>query len=242
MDELQSGAEPPAVAKTSGMAIASLVLGICGFCTAGISALIGLILGIIGLSAINKSAGHLKGQGIAIAGIVVSGTSLVLVPLTILLMANLTPALSRARTHARTAVTMNNARQLCLAISMYCDENAGHFPPADSWPATLAPYIGGNKTILTSPFDPDAGRAWAMNANLEGRKTKDIEQPHRTVLIFEARLGSPPAGGPELLPEKPPGRRSYVIGFVDGHVECDPPRRLDELIWDPSIQAFEVLQ
>src|ERR1035437_4067181 len=65
-----AGAPPPlfvapAETKTSGMAIASLVLGILGIC--GITALVGLILGIVALVKINRSGGRLSGQGLAIA-------------------------------------------------------------------------------------------------------------------------------------------------------------------------------
>ena len=63
--------------KTSVMAIASLVLGVLGFCTLGLGGLIGVILGIVALVGINKSAGRLGGQGLAIGGIVVSGTGLI---------------------------------------------------------------------------------------------------------------------------------------------------------------------
>ena len=54
---------PPAGTKTSGMAIASLVL-------AFLFPLIGLILGIVALSSIKKSG--VKGKGLAIAGIIIS--------------------------------------------------------------------------------------------------------------------------------------------------------------------------
>src|SRR5438552_4054596 len=56
---------PPPSAKTSGMAIASLVLGILGFC--GITAIVGLILGIVGLNQINRSNGQIRGKGLAVA-------------------------------------------------------------------------------------------------------------------------------------------------------------------------------
>jgi hypothetical protein len=67
---------PAEEVKTSEMAIASLVLAICGFCTLGISAIGGLILGIISLNTIRKSQGLLKGSALAIVGIAVSGTTL----------------------------------------------------------------------------------------------------------------------------------------------------------------------
>ncbi|UCG59555.1 MAG: hypothetical protein JSU70_08570, partial [Phycisphaerales bacterium] len=154
-------------------------------------------------------------------------------------MAILMPALGRAREQARTVVELNNVKQLCLAMNMYCDENDDRFPAAEDWPDALAPYLGHREKVLTSPFDCSGGRAFAMNAQLNERRIRKIEQPHRTVLIFEARFGSPPAGGRELLPRRPRGRRGYVIGFVDGHVEVVRPGRIHQLIWNPSTQPFE---
>ena len=58
--------------KTSGKAIASLVLGllsIIGACFFGIP---GLILGIMGLSDVSRSGGRVGGKGMAIFGIVLS--------------------------------------------------------------------------------------------------------------------------------------------------------------------------
>ena len=120
-------------------------------------------------------------------------------------------------------------------MTIYCNDNDGRFPPAENWPDVLEPYIR-NEKLLTSPFAPEAGRAWAMNENLDGWKITDIKHPHRTVLIFESRFNSPPAGGRELLPENPRVRRGYVIGFVDGRAECVRPERLDEFIWTPGLQ------
>ncbi len=235
MNNVNPVAQPLPSAKTSGLAIASLVLGISGIFTCGLTAIIGLILGIVGLCAINKRAEQLKGKGLAIAGIVTSAFGIVLIPFIAILMALLMPALSSARTQARTVLLKSYAKQICLAMVMYCDENDGRFPPVENWPDVLKPYIG-NEKILTSPFAPEAGRAWVMNQHLDGRKISDIKQPAGTVFIFEARLNSPPAGGRELLPESPRGHRGYVIGFVDGHVECVPPERFDELIWAPGLQ------
>src|SRR6266851_10317814 len=67
---------PATPAKTSGLAIASLVLGILGFCSFGLTALVGLILGIVSLARINRSNSALKGWGLALAGTVLSAVFL----------------------------------------------------------------------------------------------------------------------------------------------------------------------
>lgn len=59
----------PQVAKgTNGMAIAALVLGICGFLF--VTPIVGLVLGIISLAAVRRSGQ--RGKGMAISGIVLS--------------------------------------------------------------------------------------------------------------------------------------------------------------------------
>jgi prepilin-type processing-associated H-X9-DG protein len=231
MDNLQSQNKPSEAVKTSGLAIASLILGILGFCTFGLAGIAGFILGIVGLIVISKSAGQIKGGGLAIAGIIVSAVSLITLFI-LLLMAILMPALTQARDQARDVASMSNVKQLCLATLMYCDDNEQRFPPCDNWPDALKPYYREPK-ILSSPYASDAGRSYAMNAKLNGRRISDISKRGQTVLLFEARSGSAPAGGRELLPDEPRGPRGYIIGFVDGHVERVPPERLEELIWEP---------
>jgi hypothetical protein len=223
-------AVPREDARMSGLAIGSLVLGVCGFCTAGLGGIVGLVLGIVGLRAISRSQGWLRGTGLAIAGIAVSGATLVIMPI---MLAIMFPVISKAREQARSLMSMTGARQLCLVFSMYCEDNDGRLPPADSWPDALGPYLGDDKKILSSPYDRDAGRAWAMNSELDGMATGKIGDPGQTVLIYEARFNSPLAGGPELLPDKPRGPSGYVIGFVDGHVEFVQPEQVGKVIWAP---------
>jgi hypothetical protein len=65
-------------AKTSGLAIAALVCGIAGLCTAGLGGIAGLILGIVAVRKVNRSAGQLKGKGLAIGGIIAGILSILL--------------------------------------------------------------------------------------------------------------------------------------------------------------------
>ena len=68
-------------ARTSGMAITSMILGISGFSLLGvfgITGIIGLVFGIIALGRIGKSGDQLKGKGFAITGITTSAVGLAL--------------------------------------------------------------------------------------------------------------------------------------------------------------------
>lgn len=61
-------AAPAPHPKTSGLAVASLVLGILGFCT-GVTGIAAVICGHMALSRIKKAAGTLTGSGLAIGGL-----------------------------------------------------------------------------------------------------------------------------------------------------------------------------
>ena len=144
----------------------------------------------------------------------------------------LQPVLRSGRAAAKTGVSKSNLLQIGLAARMYCLENRNVLPPADTWPEAIVPYLGGDlstRETLRSPHDPDAGRAYAMNAQLAGMEIDDVDD--KAVLFFEAEFGSPPAGGPELLPAKPRGPDGYVIAFADGHVLTVPKDEIGQLIW-----------
>ena len=98
----------PARPKTSGHAVASLILGIVGPCTAGLASIAGLILGIVGLSKIKKSAGAIRGEGLAIAGIILSALGVLMLALSPILVAILLPAIAGVRGKVRALTSMNN--------------------------------------------------------------------------------------------------------------------------------------
>jgi hypothetical protein len=232
-----SAVVPSEPVRTSGLAVASLVLGITGLCTLGAGAIVGLILGIVGLVKISDSGGKLKGKGLAIAGIVVSGLNLLLLPV-LLVAAIALPAFGAARTAAQAAVAMSNVKQLQLAMTGYADDHNGVLPPGDQWTAALAPYLGSGSTVepgpLSWPGNRGAGRMWAMNARLAGTPAARIRDLTHTVMLFEVDPGGPLAGGPELLAAQPHSPKGYIIGFADGHVDFVPRDQVRTLIWDPA--------
>jgi|GEM_PF-509006 len=74
---VKPGGPAPAVPKTSGLAITSLVLGILGICY-GLTAIPGLILGIIAYRDIKRRPKEISGEGLALAGIITSGITFIL--------------------------------------------------------------------------------------------------------------------------------------------------------------------
>jgi prepilin-type processing-associated H-X9-DG protein len=209
------------------------VCGILGPCTAGLAAVAGLILGIVALSRIAKSAGQLTGRGLAIAGIILSAATPVLLAIVAMVAAILMPAVFGARDMAKSSQSMSNVKQLCVSAQVYADSHRQQLPPADSWPEALRNY-GIDDQILADPSEPDAGRAYAMNAALSGLHFGAVRDRQRMVLFFECRPGAPPGGGPELLPDEPRHAGRYVIGFLDGHVERVAPEEVGRLIWQPK--------
>jgi len=226
-------AAPATQPRTSRMAIASLVCGIVGPCTVGLCSIIGVILGIVGLVKIGKDPAALRSRGLAIAGIVVSGLGILILPFLWALAAILLPAVYGALSLANSASSANNVKQLCSVTMQYAASHRQKLPPVDTWPEVFQQQLGLPPQVMADPTDEEGGRAYAMNAALAGG-TLVAPDPGRTVLFFECQPGSPPAGGPELLPEKPRHAGRYVIGFLDGHVEAVPPENIENLVWEPK--------
>ena len=63
---------------TNGLAVASLVLGAVGLVACGITAIPGLILGIIAINQIDNSPVRQEGKGLAIAGTIISALVIVI--------------------------------------------------------------------------------------------------------------------------------------------------------------------
>jgi len=106
--------------KTSGLAIAALVLGLLSILLGFLTGLPAIILGIIALVKIEKSGGRITGKGFAVTGIVVPVFSIALTMLILL------PVLSRTRAQAKRAVCSSNLRQLSLAWTIYADDYDDH--------------------------------------------------------------------------------------------------------------------
>jgi prepilin-type processing-associated H-X9-DG protein len=214
----------------SGMAIVSLVLGILGLVSFGLTALVGLVLGIVSLVKINNSRGALKGQGVALAGTIVSGFFLLMLPI---FAAMLLPALARAKARAQSIVCMNNMKQLALGEMMYANDNKERFSSADTWCDAVGKYVANQKTFLCPAGDPSQRCHYAFNSRLAGLGTREVAAPARTVLLFEIEGGWNISGGRELALQRPRHDKNIGVVFADGHCEITRESRFQTLRWDP---------
>jgi type II secretory pathway pseudopilin PulG len=112
----QSVAPPLGPPQTSGKAIASLVCGIINFFPFFIVA---IVLGHISRSEIRKSAGRLKGDGIALAGLILGYMGVVAIPIILIVAAIAIPNLLRAKIAANEATAVASVRELVSAEISY---------------------------------------------------------------------------------------------------------------------------
>jgi hypothetical protein len=223
--------QPPAFqppAKTSGLAIASLVSGVLGLFTCGIGAIVGLVLGIMAMNRVKKSNGALTGFGLALAGTIVSGVLLLMIPLQ---AAILLPALAKAKQRALTIQCVNNMKQLTIAVRMYSGDNAGHLPPAKTWCDAIKPFAGSDRVFKCPAANPGDRCDYAFNSRLDGMDEKDINP--NTVLLFETEDGWNANGGQELMPPRSRHGRLYVVALADGSIQQSTADQLSRLRWNP---------
>ena len=168
-----AGIQQPGPTRTSGLAVASLVLGILSCPLSFLAGIPGLVCGIMGLNGISRSertaaSPRLTGQGMAIAGVILSGFSMLLIPV----MVGLTlPAVQAAREAARRVACTNNLKQ--MALSMLIHEDAMQILPAAitdadgrpllSWRVAILPYVEEKALYddfhLDEPWDSEHNRS-----------------------------------------------------------------------------------
>ena len=146
----------PGKAKISGLAIASLVAGMLGLCTAGLGGIAGLILGVTALKRIGRSGGALRGRALAIVGLIVSTCTLLLWVLAAAIGGIWWRVdQSQREANVRTYDVPQTRRALSeveSALNRYQDD-IGHPPTAEE---------GGLRALIRQPIlkDPPAESKW----------------------------------------------------------------------------------
>lgn len=212
--------------KTSGLAIASLVLGILSPLTCFVTAIPAIIFGIVALVKISKSVGRLKGSGLAIAGIVIGPATL---PIIAFLMGILMPALFRVRQVSFRMVCASNMSGLGKAMLIYANDYNDMFPTTSKWCDLLVEHAEVSKQTFRCPHIKEGPCSYAMNINIEKLGTN---APPGMVLLFETHPGWNQAGGFEILTTDNHQREGCNVLFMDGHVAFVKTKDLNDLKWD----------
>ena len=197
-----AGLTPP---QTAGIAIASLVLGILGFLTCGLTAIPAVICGHIALSSIGKSGGRLMGGGLAIGGLVTGYLSVLLLAIsTVAILAGVAlPVFGEVKERASLTKALSNAKQIGTACKIYATDNDGKFPAkledlipdylpnagilACGYPDPAKPvafeYFGGTekddpeKILISSPAVAGKGRVFVhVNGSGEAKSRAQIKR------------------------------------------------------------------
>lgn len=213
----QAYEEAPSV---QGLGIGSLVCGVLGFCIPIVSSLIGLILGIVALV---KAKPASRGRTLAIAGTIISASSILITPVMIGIML---PALGKARQAARQIKSTTQMRLIAQSLTIYAQDYNGAFPepgtdltqrlsgvvqpgdfisPAEIYDRSNSYfYLGGYTTkdhfrtvILVE--DPNNFRWRGTNVAFLDGSIEFVTEPELSKLLDNAKDA---AGNPLVLPEK----------------------------------------
>ncbi len=139
------------------------------------SAVAAIVLGHLALSEIKKSAGRLKGQGLATAGLILGYAEIVMIPVILIIAAIAIPNLLRARMAANEASSVGALRGYSLAIVSYAEKC-----PEQGYPAS---------TAKLGPGAGDCDSANLVDVVLAG------PVPRRSGYVFHYEPGTPDATG-----------------------------------------------
>jgi len=155
------------------MAIASLICG-CLFFLFPVP-VAAIVLGHLALSEIRKSAGKLKGQGMAIAGLVLGYGGVVFIPFLLIIAAIAIPNLLRARIAANEASAVGAVRMYNTALVDYAAKC-----PERGYPASA---------VNLGPGSGDCDGANLLDGTLGSAN------PRKTGYVFYYQPGPPDDGG-----------------------------------------------
>jgi prepilin-type processing-associated H-X9-DG protein len=149
------------------------------------------------------------------------------------------------------AVCKRNVKFLAAALAK-CAVEHGVFPASGDWLEAISPYVPGHdvRVFQNCPAAADLRFAYAYNIALSGLAYSSLEDPGRTIVVFESDLKVRAAGIPELLPDKPRHLGGDNYGFADGHVQWIKRKKLpngswakepdaDWVIWKPVLKKSE---
>lgn len=186
----QAGGDEVAEAKTSAGAVWSLILGIAAFvlCLGPVTGIPAIICGHIAQSRIRKSGGALKGDGMAIAGLIMGYLSFLMIAFMGMMAAIAIPSFVKARDTAQVNMCVNNMRMIDSAKEQWAmQENKQDGSEVDT--AAVNKFIKGNQTPVCAAGgtykynpvgkDPECSKHGSMSNALQGRHNTGRPPPRR---------------------------------------------------------------
>jgi hypothetical protein len=119
---------PGSQPESSGLAVASLVLGILSFFTLGLTSLPAVICGHIASSRIKNSAGRMSGGGLALGGLITGYFGFL--SLAAFGVGFTMPIFAHVQDRGQTVKCLAEARQIGAACTLYALDHHGQYPPA----------------------------------------------------------------------------------------------------------------
>jgi prepilin-type processing-associated H-X9-DG protein len=218
--------------QNCGLATASLVFGLLGFCTVGLSGIVGLILGIRANRKIRDSHGQLGGSGMATAGIIVSAIMLAgILPMAAIFGAILFPICMASQEKAKQTTCANNLKQLSSALMAYNTDWSGRYPPKDAWCDVTIPYIEKYQKVFPATYSVyscpsllSSRSGYAYNKAMNKISVADIDRPSYSVMLFDSSGGWNQSGGFDLFDYRHNDKAN--VAYADGHIKPVSPEEL----------------
>ncbi|MCI0487937.1 MAG: DUF4190 domain-containing protein [Blastocatellia bacterium] len=207
--------QPPSLRQ--GFAITALALGIGGLiiCPAGVlTAIPGLVFGIVAVVKANKYPTEYGGKGMAIAGIVMNGLLVFLIPI---IAAIAIPNLIKAIIEVNEAIAIEQMREIALAQSTYQSDEGGGVEFATkeelvaagylTWPDEMDGYRFTIRVVRSARNKPASFQAVAVPVDYgwDGRRSFYVDESY--VIRYADKGGreadvydEPIAAAPRLRP------------------------------------------
>ncbi|HTC92724.1 MAG TPA: DUF4190 domain-containing protein [Terriglobales bacterium] len=185
--------QPRPDAKTDGKATASLVLGILSFfCFSVLAGIPAIILGHMSRGNIRKSMGRLKGDGMALTGLILGYLSVAFVIPVLIIAAIAIPNFIRARISANEASARSELRMVTTAEAQYQTSypDAGYAPDLATLGAPVGDTCTGDGTaehacLIGGPLANTSctGSQWCTKSGYRFMIQADEQRPHQQYVI-----------------------------------------------------------
>jgi len=151
-----------------------------------------------------------------------------------------TPVIDNANhgSPARHVSCLSNIKQLGLGVLMYAQDYDDHYPLPKTWHDEIYPYVKNEATFHCPSAGEEKLSTYAMNGRLKNRVSAAIDEPGRTVMLFESIPGTNLFGDKALFPDplRHGAGRENTIGYVDGHAKSVAVEHFSDLIWTPQLK------